>query len=140
MNLEPLNSFESSFIPFVDAINAGVEIVMTGPAIVEVFDSENAASISSTIIKILRQQLRFGGIVLSDDLDAKAILRGKPITQVAVEALNAGVDHLLIGDINDQVDQIVSAIINAVESGRLADNRLKEAATKIRSLATKYGQ
>lgn len=140
VNIEPLNSFESSFIPFVEAINTGVEIVMTGPAIVEAFDSENAASISSSIIKILRERLGFQGIVMSDGLDAKAILRGKPITQIAEEALHAGADHLLIGDINNQVDQIVSAIINAVESGRLAENRLNEAATKIRSLATKYGQ
>jgi beta-N-acetylhexosaminidase len=140
VNIEPLNSFESSFIPFVEAINTGVEIVMTGPAIVEAFDSGNAASISSSIIKILRERLGFQGIVMSDGLDAKAILRGKPITQIAVEALHAGADHLLIGDINNQVDQIVSAIINAVESGRLAENRLNEAATKIRSLATKYGQ
>ena len=75
---------------------------------------------------------------MSDDLDAKAILRGQPITQVAIEALNAGSDFLLIADIDDQVNQIISAIVNAVESGELAESRLDDAAAKVRSLAVKY--
>ena len=75
---------------------------------------------------------------MSDDLDAKAILRGQPITQVAVEALSAGSDYLLMADIDDQIDQIVSAIIFAVESGELAESRLNQAATKIRSLVKRY--
>jgi beta-N-acetylhexosaminidase len=131
---EPLGSFETSFIPFADAIQNGVEIVMTGPAIVEAFDPERAASISPSVIRVLRERLGFKGVVMSDDLDSQATLRGRPITQVAVDALNAGSDHLLIADIDDQIGQIVLAIINAVNSGDLAETRLTEAATKVRAL------
>jgi len=137
-NTEPLESFKDSFIPFVDAIQSGVEIIMAGPAIVTAFDSENSASTSPVVIQTLRNQLSFEGVVLSDDLDAQAILRRRSITQVAVDALNAGCDQLLIADIDDQVDQIVAAIINAVKSGRLADDRLSKAATKVRTLAANY--
>lgn len=135
---EPLITFETSFIPFADAIKNGVEIVMTGPAIVEAFDSERAASISPSVIRILRERFDFKGVVMSDDLDSQATLRGRSITQVAVDALSAGSDHLLIADIDNQVDQIVLAIINAVNSGELAEIRLTEAATKVRALVTKY--
>jgi len=137
-NIAPLQSFESSFVPFIDAIKNDVEIIMTGPAIVNAIDSVNPASISSSVIRVLREQLGFQGVILSDDLDAKAILRGQPITQIAIEALNAGSDYLLIADIDGNVNQIVSAIVSAVESGVLAENRLNDAATKIRSLAVKY--
>ena len=51
-NGESLQSFETSFIPFTDAIKNGVEIVMTGPAVVEVFDPVNAASLSPSVIYV----------------------------------------------------------------------------------------
>jgi beta-N-acetylhexosaminidase len=137
---EPPGSVESSVVPFADAINNGVEIVMTGPAIVEAFDSERPASVSPSVIRILRERLGFKGVVMSDDLDGQATLRGRPITQVAVDALNAGSDHLLIADFDDQVDQIVLAITNAVSSGELPEIRLTEAATKVRALAAKYSR
>ena len=135
---EPSRSFEISFTPFADAIKNGVEIVMTGPAIVEAFDSERAASISPSVIGILRERFGFRGVVMSDDLDSQGILRGRPITQVAVDALNAGSDYLLVADIGDQIDQIISAVIKAVYSGELAENRLNKAAAKVRSMVTKY--
>ena len=75
---------------------------------------------------------------MSDDLDAKAILQGQPITKVAVEAVNAGSDFLLVADIDDQVHQIIAALVHAVESGELAESRLDDAAAKVRSLSTKY--
>ena len=75
---------------------------------------------------------------MSDDLDAKAILRGRPIQQVAVEALKAGSDYLLIADIDDHIDLIVSAVVTAVESGDLDEGHLGNAAVKVRSLAARY--
>ena len=135
---EPLETFETSFIPFQDSVRSGVEMIMTGPAIVEAFDAERPASISPAVIRVLRERLGFKGVVLSDDLDSQATLRGRPITQVAVDALNAGSDLLLIADIDDHTDQIVSGILNAVQRGSLAENRLAEAAAKVRALAAKY--
>lgn len=137
-NVESPQSFTTALMPFTAAINNGVEIVMTGPAIVEAFDSTNAASISPSVIGVLREKLGFGGVVMSDDLDAKAILRGQPITQVAVEAVKAGSDYILLADIDDHINQVVSAIVAAVESGDLPETRLDDAATKVRSLAAKY--
>ncbi len=137
-NRESRQSFSTTLLPFTHAIKSGVEIIMTGPAIVEAFDPDKAASISPTIIEMLRGELGFKGVVMSDDLDAKAILRGQPVTQVAVEALNAGSDLLLLADVDDQIDEVVSAIAAAVESGDLPEDRLESAASKVRALASKY--
>ena len=137
-NVAPLQSFQNSFVPFADAIKNGVEMVMTGPAIVEAFDATRAASLSPIVIKVLRKELGFEGIILSDDLDAKAILRGQSITHVAIAALKAGCDYLLIADSGNQIDHLISAIVTAVEGGDLEESRLHEAATKVRSLAMKY--
>lgn len=136
---EPLESFETSFIPFDDAIQNGVEIVMTGPAIVDAFDAQRAASISPVVIQLLRERFGFKGVIMSDDLDSQATLRGRSITQVAIDALNAGSDQLLVADVNDQIDLIVLAITNAVNSGELSEHRLADAATKVRTLAGRYG-
>ena len=135
---EPRHSFQNNFIPFAEAIKNGVEIVMTGPAIVEAFDSERAASISPSVIKVLTEDLGFNGVVMSDDLDAKAILRGQSIQHAAVEALKAGSDYLLIADMDDHIDLIVTAVVTAVESGDLDAGRLANAAAKVRSLAARY--
>lgn len=138
INIESLESFERSFIPFIEAIQNGVEIVMMGPAVVSELDPDNAASVSVSIISILRKQLHFPGLVMSDDLDAKGILRGRPITEIAVEALQAGCDLLLIADIDDQIDRLAAALYRAVEKGELAESRLAGAAGKVRRLAEKY--
>lgn len=131
-------SLDACLIPFKAAIDSGVEIIMTGPAIVEVIDPIHPASLSPDVIGMLRNSLNFSGIVMSDDLDAKTTLRGNPLPQVAVEALKAGSDLLLIGDIDDQIFQVAQAIIDAVDSCNLPESRLNDAATKVRSVAVKY--
>ncbi len=135
---EPAASFKPGFIPFAEAIANGVEVIMVGPAIVEAFDRETPASISGTVIGMLRQDFAFPGVVMSDDLDARATLRGHAIELVAVEALEAGSDYLLLADQEDQIERVVAAICGAVEAGQLSEARLHEAAGKVRALAKRY--
>jgi hypothetical protein len=62
------------------------------------------------------------------------------IQQAAGEALKAGSDYLLVADVDDHIDLIVSAIVRAVQSGDLDEERLGNAAGKVRSLAAAYGR
>ena len=135
---EASTTFEAGFIPFRDAIVNGVEMVMVGPSIVEAFDAETPASISPNVIGMLKHEFGFKGVIMSDDLDAKATLRGSTVEEVAVKALQAGSDFLLLADIEDQVGRVASALSEAVKDGRLAEERLAEAAAKVRTLAAKY--
>jgi len=136
---EAPDAFTRGFLPFAAAIDSHVELVMTGPAIVTAFDSERPASLSRKVIGMLKKQFGFKGVILSDDLDSKATLGDASVEGAAVEALNAGADFLLVGDMGDQLERVVNAISLAVESGMLAEERLHEAAVKVRFLARKYG-
>jgi beta-N-acetylhexosaminidase len=135
---EKAESFDPGFRPFIDAIGNGVEVIMVGPAIVEAFDSVRPASISSKIIGMLRRDFGFEGVVMSDDLDSRATMKDSSVEQVAIHALNAGSDYLLLVSKDDQLKRVADAICRAVEEGDLAEERLDAAAVKIRSLARKY--
>lgn len=135
---ESASSFEPGFIPFSDAIGNGVEIIMVGPAIVTAFDEENPASTSPKVIGMLRNEFGFEGVVMSDDLDSRATMRDRTVAEVAIDALNAGSDYLLLAAIDDQLERVVDAICRAVENGELAEERLSEAGARVRALAKKY--
>ena len=137
---EKVVSFKPGFIPFADAIGNGVELIMVGPSIVVAFDNEKPASISPQIIGMLRSEFGFKGVVMSDDLDSRATLRDCSVEEVAIDALNAGSDYLLLAAIDGQLERVVAAICSAVEKGDLAEKRLIEAGAKVRALAEKYSR
>lgn len=121
------------------AVNAaGVRIVMTGPALVPAIDSERAASRSAVTVDLLRSGIGFNGVILSDDLDSPGILRGSSLTEAAVDALNAGVDWLLVAGTPNLPD-LVAAVVVAVEEGSIARDRLSGAAAAVRALTSDLG-
>ena len=88
---------------------------------------------------MLRGEFGFKGVVMSDDLDSRATMRNRSVEEVAIDALNAASDFLLLAAIDDQLERVVGAICEAVEKGEVAEERLGEAAARIRTLAEKYG-
>jgi beta-N-acetylhexosaminidase len=135
---ETVESFEAGFIPFADAVRNNVEMIMVGPAVVEAFDAEKPASISPRVIEMLRRRFAFKGIVMSDDLDSRATMQDRSVEEVAIDALNAGSDFLLLAATGNQLERVVDAITRAVENGELTEERLGEAGAKVRALAEKY--
>ncbi|WGS53855.1 glycoside hydrolase family 3 protein [Paraburkholderia sp. D15] len=119
---------------FREVIGAGVKAVMTGPALVPAFDSEAPSSTSRGTVAFLREHLGFDGLVISDDLDAPGILRGRTVEAVAVASLAAGCDLLLVSS-QAGLDTIARTVVEAVERGALAADRLAEAARRVRTLA-----
>jgi beta-N-acetylhexosaminidase len=121
--------------PFRQVIAAGVRAMMTGPALVPAMDPVLPSSLSPTTIRALREDFGFAGLVVSDDLDAAATLRGeRDVPQAAVAALSAGSDLLLLSAENP-LDGIADEIRAAVADGRLPEARLAEAAERVRNLA-----
>ena len=129
---------EANLRPFIAAVHQNVEMMMTGPAPVNAIDPTRPASLSLSVNDLLRNKLNFSGVILTDDLDAQATLRHRSISACAIEALNVGADLLLIADIGDHIDQIVTSIQDAVHSGWLPEKRLANAAQKVHDLAHKY--
>lgn len=124
--------------PFRVAINAGVKIVMTGPALIPALDPQWAASVSQKIVGMLRTDFAFDGLIMSDDLDAPGILRGSSLVETAIASLAAGVDLLLLAS-GPHLPAVVKGIVQAVESGKLSPHRLKEAARRVRILSAETG-
>ena len=128
--------------PFAAAVAAGVPSVMTAHVVVRALDA-NPATTSAPVLGLLRDELGFDGVVVSDALDMRAISDGVGRAAGAVRALAAGVDLLCVGnpafpDGYDEVaavEEIVAAIVAAVEAGSLPLARLEEASRRVASLA-----
>ena len=124
--------------PFHAAIAAGTAMMMVGPAPVTALEPSLAALRTPAIIEMLKGNFGFDGIVMADDLEAAATLRDDGVPDVAVAALAAGCDYLLLADTGSQLSDVVSSIVAAVDSGVLSEERLGESARKIRSAAQRF--
>lgn len=134
-----LDALRPYMAPFASGIRAGADGVMMGPAIFEADDPPVAASISPTLIHLLKTDLNFTGLIITCDLDHKATQRGSTIEDVAVAALKAGADLLLLSPGSVQaIPSIASAISLAVSQGQLDSTRLHAAAqATLRAAATR---
>lgn len=129
-------------VPFQAAIAAGVPMIMTGHLRVLALDPERPATLSPVIItELLRGDLGFDGVVVSDGMDMHAISRGVGRPEGTVQALLAGVDLICIGGDSvtlRAVEEIVTAVEVAVEEGRLPLGRLVEAQRRVGELARRF--
>jgi beta-N-acetylhexosaminidase len=128
---------EEHLEPFRAAVEVGVEAVMLGPAVMEGVDPGLAASLSPRVVSLLREDLSFRGVIVSDDLDSRSIAEDRSVRETAVLAINAGVDLLLAG-LSPKAVEMAGILVDAVEQGRVPRQRLAEAAGRVRALAGKY--
>lgn len=131
-----LQDLQPSLTVFRDVIAEGVMAVMAGPALVPALDPFQPASTSRKILGLLRGELGFKGLIISDDLDAPGILRGRAMAQTAVASIAAGADLLLLSS-DAGLEQVAHSIVRAVEDGEIEQERLTDAAGRIRALACK---
>ena len=119
-------------LPFRAAVEAGVRAVMTAHVVVRSLGPE-PATVSPAAMRLLREELGFDGLVVSDALDMRAVAGTIGVEESAVRALAAGVDALCLGPAigPEGVGSVRDAIVAAVESGRLSEERLSEAAGRV---------
>jgi len=129
-----MEELQPSLEVFRGLIGDGVRAIMVGPATVTAVDPLSPSSTSHATVRLLRSEFGFDGLIISDDLDAPGILRGRTIEDCAVAALDAGVDLLLVSS-ESGLDDIANSIANATKSGLLERARLSEAASRIRAFA-----
>jgi beta-N-acetylhexosaminidase len=124
--------------PFREAISAGVRAVMTGHLRVPQLDPDEPATLSRRIIvDLLRRELGFDGLVITDALEMRAISGRLGLGEAAARALAAGADAVCLGaDIDERhVSEVHDAIVTGVRSGRLDEERVAEAAARVETLA-----
>ena len=125
---------ENDFKPFEADIKENAHLVMVSHNIVNCMDSSKPASLSARVHEILRNDLGFTGIAVTDDLEMDAITEYTNGTSPAVAAILAGNDMLTIGD--TMLDEAVVSVKEAVSDGTLDEGLIDHAVTRI--LAWKY--
>ncbi len=124
----PLEDFYASdFLPFKEGIKAGADAILVCHNIVKSMDADNPASLSPAVHQILREDLSFDGVIVTDDLYMDAIRTAMDIGEAAIRAVEAGNDLLCVTEFEIQVP----AVIDAVRYGRIAEERIEESVMRI---------
>ncbi len=123
-----LSALESTdLVPFRAGIDAGCGAIMVSHNTVTAFDPELPASLSQSVHRYLRQELGFGGVIITDDLVMGAIQAHFTPGEAAVRAVLAGNDLLCCTDYGAQYEAVLAAVLD----GQIPIDRLNEAVTRV---------
>ena len=126
-------------VPFRAAIDADVACIMTAHLLIPALDEERPATLSPRIISMVKQMLNFQGIVVTDDLEMKAISARYGTAEASVAAIAAGCDVVLLCGA-DQAAQVaaIEALIYAVEQRTIPLKRVEDALTRQRRVKERF--
>ncbi len=126
--LDEMRNYE--FLPFQAGINAGADFVMVSHIIASGVDEEALPSSLSKVIvtDILRNELSFQGVIITDALDMSAITEYYTSEEASVMAIEAGVDMLLMPD---DFNAAYEAVLAAVKDGTISEERIDESLERI---------
>jgi beta-N-acetylhexosaminidase len=121
--------------PFAAAVEAGVEAFMTAHVLYPALDPDRPATLSRRIATdLLRGELGFRGVLVSDDLGMKAVADRYPIEELAVGAIEAGCDHLLVREPVARQQAAFEALVHAAEARSDLRARVEESAARVAAL------
>ncbi|MDD4843391.1 MAG: glycoside hydrolase family 3 N-terminal domain-containing protein [Anaerotignum sp.] len=131
-DLERLKTVE--FIPFARAIDEGVDFVMVGHIKTPNATTDGLpATISAQAVKLLREDLKFNGVAITDAMNMQAITEYYGVGESAVMSVSAGIDIVLMPA---DLEEAYQALLLAVQEGRISQERLEESLWRI--LGLKY--
>lgn len=136
--LEELKQFE--LLPFQCAIRDGIPAIMTGHILFPEIEKEKIpATMSRTIITdVLKKELGFQGLIMSDCMEMNAIKKYYGSAQGTVGALRAGVDLICISHSTETAEECTQEVYQALERGELSRKELEESTAKILSYKERY--
>jgi beta-N-acetylhexosaminidase len=113
-------------------------MVMVGHLLYPVVDSERPASLSPRAVGVLRGELGFGGVVVTDDLAMAGASGEDPPARAAVEAVKAGANLLIISSPPEQQADAYDAVVAAVKSGEIPQRRIQDSVERILRVKKDY--
>ena len=132
----PYSTFETTdFLPFKSGIEAGGPCILVSHNIVKSMDENKPASLSENVHKILREDLNFSGIVMTDDLAMDAVKSYVENGEAAVQAVLAGNDMIISSDFASQKQEILKAI----KEKKINEDIINKAVRRILSMKIAYG-
>jgi beta-N-acetylhexosaminidase len=130
---------ELELIPFERSIDNGADVVMVAHILLPKLDANFPASMSKNIITdILRNQLNFSGVVITDDMTMEAITDHYTIGRAAVESVKAGSDIILVAHDFNKITETISSLKTAVQKGEISEQRINDSVSRIIKLKRKY--
>jgi beta-N-acetylhexosaminidase len=130
---------ERDLIPFRAAIDSGVPGIVLSNALYPFSDFTVPASLSPKVAReLLRDELGFEGVAITDDLSDPAITVLTTVPAAAVEALRAGADMLFISGPEGDQQAAYAAVLSAVRSGRITRDRVDQAVERILMAKRRY--
>ena len=131
---------EMELLPFQAAIDAGAPAVMVGHILMTQIDPDKPATLSSEVVTgLLREELGCDEVVFTDDLTMGAITQNYGLGEAAVLAVEAGCDVLLVCHETGGVEEVCAALLDAVDTGRITEDRLDQSVRRILTLKQNYG-
>jgi beta-N-acetylhexosaminidase len=136
-DLERLRTIELP--PFIAAARAGVASIMTAHVLFPALDDAEPATLSARILaQLLRNEVGFDGVCVSDDLEMSAVAERHPVETLVEKGLLAGCDLFLVCHDNDKAARAVEHVHRLVETGRVPRSRVEEALARVAALKAKY--
>ncbi|OFE18382.1 hypothetical protein BA895_12190 [Humibacillus sp. DSM 29435] len=132
---------ERELAPFRAAVAAGAACIMTSHIVVAAIDPEQPATFSPLLLHgVLRDELGYDGVVVTDALDMAGASAETGIPEAAVRALVAGCDLLCVGSETSEEEflEVVDAVVTAVGVGRLDRARLEQAVSRVDRLVATF--
>lgn len=127
------------FPPFRHAVTNGVATMMTAHVVYQALDENRPATLSPSIIgRLLREELHYDGVVLTDDLEMHAIIDHYGIGDATIQAIQAGCDMPLICKDRDRIVAGLNAVDKAVADGDISAGRLAQSLARIRRLKERF--
>ncbi len=119
--------------PFIEAINNGADVIMIGHlAVPSITKDDTPASLSKEIITdLLKNELGYNGLVITDALNMDALTNEYTEEEIYINAINAGVDILLMPDFDNETIEIIT---NAIANGTIAIEEIDNSVEKILEL------
>jgi beta-N-acetylhexosaminidase len=131
-------ALDRGLAPFRAAVGDGVPIVMVSNASYAALDGKPAAW-SPAVQRLLRNELGFTGVTITDALDGAAATRGRPLSSVAVLSAQAGVDLLLLIGSESSSERVYDRVLAAAQQGRIRQASLHRSSDRIQALKASFG-
>jgi beta-N-acetylhexosaminidase len=126
-------------VPFQQAIAAEVAAIMTSHTIYEHLDASTPATLSGYILTdLLRHELGFAGLIITDDLEMGAIENERSVADAAVLAFAAGADMLLICHGHEKVRLAQAHLMAALQDGRISEQRFAASLQRVEAVRRRF--
>jgi beta-N-acetylhexosaminidase len=127
--------------PFREAIAAGVDSIMSSHVVFPAFESQKLpVTLSKAVLTgLLREELGYEGVIMTDCMEMNAIAEHFGTVEAAVMAVEAGADLVLISHSHDRQQGAINALLQAVRSGRLSEERINRSVNRLLALKEKRG-